>query len=897
MFRTPNPSRRPCKRKTNSAVALLGVMVLSGAMLQGAIPAFPGAAGGGTKAVGGRGGAVIYVTNLNNSGSGSLRACLEASGARNCLFKVSGIINLSSPISITKPFVTVWGQSAPGGGIEVTGFDTAQNMIQIYTHDVVFRYLRLRAGYNAGRVPSPAGGVPMKVGNANDVYNLVIDHCSLTWSSDKQYTAWTNDSGVSVHDTTISWSILGQGVKGHSTAINIGSETPAVANAMANQDFHHNLIAHHDHRNPLFKGKSSRFVNNIVYNWGYYASMACGGAEVDFIGNYYKPGTMTGSGGVHEILIGSQADTATGSVSMYVAGNMGPHNSNPAANNWNMVGHISVCEEASEDGGSLSDHQRSSPLPAPATGYAIPVDDVAAVRDRLVDTVGPYQRIDDNGNWVPNRDYVDTYLVNDYRNGTGRDLDYSPAINRLLTDNPPASGSPCSDSDGDGISNVWETAHGLNPNSAADGASDSGNGYTWLEVFLNGGAGGSTPPPAPTATLSASVTTANPGQAIAVTWTATNPSASDTIAIYAQGASTPAWSRSTGAATSGAWTVTLPTGLGLWEYRYLAGGTTIIARSAVITIVAPPPTEPPPPSSFTPIRVNAGGAAFTDSKGKAWAADTGFAGGYPYSTTSAISNTVDDALYQSEHYNMSAYQFAVPNGSYAVNLKFAEIYFTSPGQRVFDVAINGNTVLPDFDVVDASGGRYVAIDKNFTANVTNGQIAIQFNPKVQNAKVSAIEILQTPTTGVDPIRVNAGGGIVTDSKGQVWVADAFYTGGWPFSTTSAIDNTTDDALYQTEHYGSSTSPMQYQFSLPNGSYRVNLKFAEIYHTATGKRVFNVAINGQTVLASFDVFAAAGARYKAVDKGFDVNVTNGQLTVQFGRITDNPKINAIEILSR
>src|SRR6185295_18105131 len=138
--------------------------------------------------------------------------------------------------------------------------------------------------------------------------------------------------------------------------------------------------------------------------------------------------------------------------------------------------------------------------------------------------------------------------------------------------------------------------------------------------------------------------------------------------------------------------------------------------------------------AMTGLRVNAGGPAYTDGVGRVWSADNGATGGTPYSVASAISGTTTAALYQTERYGTFQYQFAVPNGAYTVNLKFAELYFTATGQRRFNVAINGNTVLTNFDVVAAAGGGLKAVDKAIPVAVTGGQIAIQFIP-----------VLSTPT--------------------------------------------------------------------------------------------------------------------------------------------------------
>ena len=141
------------------------------------------------------------------------------------------------------------------------------------------------------------------------------------------------------------------------------------------------------------------------------------------------------------------------------------------------------------------------------------------------------------------------------------------------------------------------------------------------------------------------------------------------------------------------------------------------------------------------------------------------------------------------------------------------------------------------------------------------------------------------------IRVNAGGPSYLDSGGQTWSADTGFNGGNTFSTTNTISNTNDPVLYQTERFG----PTTYNFTVPNGNYSVVLKFAEIYWTAVGQREFNVAINGTAVLTNFDIVAAAGGSFKAIDKTFAVTVTNGTIAIQFSTgAADYAKVSAIQV---
>jgi hypothetical protein len=155
------------------------------------------------------------------------------------------------------------------------------------------------------------------------------------------------------------------------------------------------------------------------------------------------------------------------------------------------------------------------------------------------------------------------------------------------------------------------------------------------------------------------------------------------------------------------------------------------SSSALVSLIPP----------FSQILVNSGGPAYTDTLAQAWSADTGFAGGNIANTTKVVTNTTDPTLYQTERYGSFNYQYNVPNGNYNVVLKFAEIYWTGAGQRVFNVSINGTQVLTNFDIFAAAGGTLKAIDKTFPVTVTNNQVNIVFTPgSADLPKVSAIQI-------------------------------------------------------------------------------------------------------------------------------------------------------------
>lgn len=155
-----------------------------------AVPAFPGAEGFGSTTPGGRGGRVIFITNLDDDGPGSFRAACEAEGPRIVIFRISGLITLGKPIVIKNPYVTIAGQSAPGGGICLRNYTFI-----IATHDVVVRYLRSRLGDLSAQ---EADSITI----ASGAQNVILDHCSATWSIDEMPDSWERSHGLNPHDPT-----------------------------------------------------------------------------------------------------------------------------------------------------------------------------------------------------------------------------------------------------------------------------------------------------------------------------------------------------------------------------------------------------------------------------------------------------------------------------------------------------------------------------------------------------------------------------------------------------------------------------------------------------------------------------------------------------------------------
>jgi len=274
-------------RKTVLASLLVAIPVglISSSSLALAAPAFPGAEGFGANSIGGRGGTVIEVTNLNNSGPGSLRAAVEASGPRIVVFRVSGTIILKTGLTILNPYITIAGQTAPGGGITLRNDrSNGAPTLDIRTHDVIIRYIRMRTG--------PGGDDSLLI-YTSPAYNVMIDHISASWGVDENVNIWGN-----VRDVTIQWSIISEGLKnsthpegdpgGHSMGFLVGSGS-------RNISFHHNVLAHNDARNPKWDGSHEQavydFVNNVIYNWGAYATAVSGNAKTNVVGNYYKRGS------------------------------------------------------------------------------------------------------------------------------------------------------------------------------------------------------------------------------------------------------------------------------------------------------------------------------------------------------------------------------------------------------------------------------------------------------------------------------------------------------------------------------------------------------------------------------------------------------------------------------
>jgi pectate lyase len=450
----------------------------------GVVPAFPGAEGGGANSEGGRGGAVYEVTNLNDSGAGSLRACVEASGPRTCVFRVAGRIQLASKIRITNPYA-VAGQTAPGGGITISGTTISgswsNSMFHISTHDVVFRYLRLRRGDNS----VASSGLAFFV--ENDAYNLVFDHLSLSWSQQEPFAVFPTQAGT--NSISIQWSMLFDTLvhwyveENHNVSLSLSAYTSAAAATVTDVDLHHNYITDGS-RLPLFKLKSGSLVNNVIYNWSYFATLSGGGVMLDIIGNRYKAGPRTPSSGPSSREIDAYNNTACpdnqgpcGTPSLYVAGNTKKDGTIPG-DQWSLTSQTSG--EAPDGSSPVPNSWRRAGARAvdPITWHATVPSHSGSSGDC---DGGASQRLGCDGTWVANRDNIDAAAIVEY--DKCRDLQWTEADAGGFPSI--VAGTACADTDHDGIPDAYEQA-ACGMSTCLDGNAVQADGYTNLEKYLNG---------------------------------------------------------------------------------------------------------------------------------------------------------------------------------------------------------------------------------------------------------------------------------------------------------------------------------------------------------------------------------------------------------------------------
>ena len=312
-----------CRLRLTTTLALVLLASAAGAAKE--IPAFPGAEGFGSTTPGGRGGRVIAVTSLDDDGPGSLRAACEAKGPRMVVFRVGGTIRLRKHLRITEPFITIAGQTAPGGGVLLRDAG-----MWIETHDVVVRFIRVRYGPSLNEYYGSADAVHVE---GKDCYNDIIDHCSFSWSIDEVASV----CGPS-HDVTYSWNIIAEGLKTPFTNAELGKDekeprSHSMGMMLGNDpdrcSIHHNLLLHSDTRMPRIQGGVHAFVNNVVFDWRYRTATFTHDPKVNFIGNYYKRGPASMD------LLPVISEDSIGRI--YAMGNISNRRPNDSLPNWELT--------------------------------------------------------------------------------------------------------------------------------------------------------------------------------------------------------------------------------------------------------------------------------------------------------------------------------------------------------------------------------------------------------------------------------------------------------------------------------------------------------------------------------------------------------------------------------
>ena len=455
----------------------------------GAARAFPGAQGGGMYATGGRGGRVIHVTNLNDSGSGSLRDALSQSGARIIVFDVAGVIELSKKLSVTEGNVTIAGQTAPGDGICLKNYTFA-----IAASNVIVRFIRCRMG-DEKKAEDDAMQVMSHTDNAYS--NIIVDHCSVSWSTDECA------SFYGMKNFTFQWNLMSESLR-----VSVHSEGTHGYGGLwggENATYHHNLLAHHDSRNPRIdhdyvstqKGPVS-IVNNVVYNW---RNNSCYGGEsanttnnyrkYNFVGNYYKPGPATPANHIRFIdpTISSCSNcTSAMGVSTIVPGHF------YMTGNY-MYGYPAMTGDNWSNGGTTASQatidliRESSPFTYPASPSSLSLHSATGCLEPVLSYAGASFA----------RDAIDTRIAKETREGSFTYTGSKGGTEGLIDTQTDVGGWPSysatpaqmaalKDSDGDGMPDAFETAMGLDPSSAADANArtlDVKGRYTNIEMYLH----------------------------------------------------------------------------------------------------------------------------------------------------------------------------------------------------------------------------------------------------------------------------------------------------------------------------------------------------------------------------------------------------------------------------
>ena len=454
------------------------------------VPAFPGAEGHGRFTTGGRGGQVYHVTRLTDDGQpGSFRHACNQSGKRTIVFDVSGTIYLTSELRLKNGNVSILGQTAPGDGVCIADYP-----FSIAGSNVIIRYMRFRLGnrnvaYHEG---DGLGGM--------DQQNIVIDHCSVSWSVDECLSVY-GSKNISVQWCYVDQSMVASGhSKGnHGYGGNWGG---------SGASYHHNLLAHHTSRTPRLGPRPSTQTdermdlrNNVIYNWGGEGCYGGEGMKVNIVNNYYKPGPGTPSGtkGMRIAAVGIRTSEYTHHDTdkpndwdkmwhvwgkYYVNGNVNTKYSDVTSDNW-TYGMYNQINDSKVDYTYTQETKDTMRIEKPiAYGY---------ITTHTAQTA--YEMVTRYAGASLYRDSHDLYITEDVRTGTAKYSGAGQEGKGFINNQDEAGGWPelasteaPADTDQDGIPDEWEARYGLDPNDTNDGrvcTLDKNGYYTNLEVYCN----------------------------------------------------------------------------------------------------------------------------------------------------------------------------------------------------------------------------------------------------------------------------------------------------------------------------------------------------------------------------------------------------------------------------
>jgi pectate lyase len=443
----------------------LVILLFSVIYAQSQIVAFPGAEGFGAYSKGGRGGQILFVTNLNDYNPeneepivGSLRWACDTYGPRTVIFKVSGLIELKTWLTIFNPFITIAGQSSPGDGICLKNFG-----LSIRTHDVIIRYLRCRPGDEMG-IDKEGGFETDAISISEFSENVIIDHCSASWSIDETLSIHSREPGNPPLSVTVQWCIISESLN-DSYHPNGPHGYGSLIRFTGNASFHHNLYAHHFSRNPhvdTYLGDMTLdFRNNVIYNYWNPGNTMFDPINMNYVANYIKPGIDTKNLDIAIYLVAesSTEDSLLGQNvrRIYPEGNI--LEGKDYINQWDMFYKV------------YNRNKMDKPF------------EVANITTELASDA--FENVLMNaGATLPNRDSVDFRIIADVRNGTGSIIDSQSQVGGWP--NYKSAVAPI-DNDNDGLPDEWEIKYGLDPANNLDNNLDNDkDGYTNIEEWLNG---------------------------------------------------------------------------------------------------------------------------------------------------------------------------------------------------------------------------------------------------------------------------------------------------------------------------------------------------------------------------------------------------------------------------